>query len=89
MSPIQKYGATPANIQWSVVRGDTGTLKIEVREQERHRRRVTGQGLYAHAHDLRLQLEVRPRLRPVHGARQVPERRELAAQEVQVLGLVH
>ena len=29
ISPIEKYGAKPANVQWSVVRGDTGTLKIE------------------------------------------------------------
>ena len=26
---IKKYGAQPTNIQWTVVRGDTGTLKIE------------------------------------------------------------
>ena len=26
---IEKYGATPANIQWTVVRGDTSTITIE------------------------------------------------------------
>ena len=26
---IEKYGATPANIQWTVIRGDTATLKVE------------------------------------------------------------
>jgi len=26
---IEKYGASPANIQWTVVRGDNATLKIE------------------------------------------------------------
>jgi hypothetical protein len=26
---IEKYGASPANIQWTVVRGDSATLKIE------------------------------------------------------------
>jgi hypothetical protein len=26
---IEKYGASPANIQWTVVRGDDATLKIE------------------------------------------------------------
>ena len=26
---IEKYGATPANIQWTVVRGDSATLKVE------------------------------------------------------------
>lgn len=26
---IKKYGAQPTNIQWTVVRGDTGTLKIQ------------------------------------------------------------
>lgn len=29
-APItEKYGATPANIQWTVVRGDTATLSID------------------------------------------------------------
>lgn len=26
---IKKYGAQPANIQWSVVRGDTAVIKVE------------------------------------------------------------
>jgi len=26
---IEKYGATPANIQWTVVRGDTGVLQFD------------------------------------------------------------
>jgi len=26
---IEKYGASPANIQWTVVRGDDATLKVE------------------------------------------------------------
>lgn len=25
----EKYGATPANIQWTIVRGDTGTLNVD------------------------------------------------------------
>jgi hypothetical protein len=28
-STVEKFGATPANIQWSVVRGDTAKLRIE------------------------------------------------------------
>ena len=31
---IEKYGATPANIQWTVVRGDSATLKIEFLEDD-------------------------------------------------------
>lgn len=31
---IEKYGATPANIQWTVVRGDNATLKIEFFEDD-------------------------------------------------------
>ena len=31
---IEKYGATPANIQWTVVRGDTSPLKIEFLEDD-------------------------------------------------------
>jgi hypothetical protein len=31
---IEKLGATPANIQWTVVRGDTGTLKVEFFEDD-------------------------------------------------------
>ena len=29
VSQIQKYGANPASIQWTVVRGDTATLTVE------------------------------------------------------------
>ena len=31
---IEKYGASPANIQWTVVRGDDATLKIEFFEDD-------------------------------------------------------
>jgi hypothetical protein len=31
---IEKYGASPANIQWTVVRGDNATLKIEFFEDD-------------------------------------------------------
>jgi len=31
---IEKYGASPVNIQWSVVRGDTAILKIEFFEDD-------------------------------------------------------
>ena len=31
---IEKYGATPANVQWTVVRGDSATLKIEFFEDD-------------------------------------------------------
>ena len=31
---IEKLGATPANIQWTVVRGDTATLKVEFLEDD-------------------------------------------------------
>jgi hypothetical protein len=31
---IEKLGATPAHIQWTVVRGDTATLKIEFFEDD-------------------------------------------------------
>lgn len=34
VSAIEKHGATPANIQWTVVRGDTATLKIEFLEND-------------------------------------------------------
>lgn len=30
----EKYGATPANIQWTVIRGDSATLKIEFFEDD-------------------------------------------------------
>ena len=33
-SSIEKYGANPANIQWTVVRGDSATLKIEFLEND-------------------------------------------------------
>ena len=29
---IEKYGATPANIQWTIIRGDTATLKVDFLE---------------------------------------------------------
>ena len=29
VSEISKYGVSPANIQWTVVRGDTAVLKVE------------------------------------------------------------
>jgi len=31
---IEKYGASPANIQWTVVRGDNATLKVEFFEDD-------------------------------------------------------
>jgi hypothetical protein len=31
---IEKYGANPANIQWTVVRGDSATLKVEFLEED-------------------------------------------------------
>ncbi len=31
---IEKHGASPANIQWTVVRGDDATLKIEFLEDD-------------------------------------------------------
>jgi hypothetical protein len=31
---IEKYGASPANIQWTIVRGDSATLKIEFFEDD-------------------------------------------------------
>ena len=31
---IEKYGASPANIQWTVVRGDSATLKVEFFEDD-------------------------------------------------------
>ena len=31
---IEKYGATPANIQWTVVRGDTSNLTVEFFEDD-------------------------------------------------------
>jgi len=31
---LEKLGATPANIQWTVVRGDTATLKVEFFEDD-------------------------------------------------------
>ena len=33
-STVEKFGATPANIQWSVVRGDTATLSISFLESD-------------------------------------------------------
>lgn len=34
VSTIEKHGANPANIQWTVVRGDTATLKVEFLEND-------------------------------------------------------
>jgi hypothetical protein len=34
VSTVEKYGATPANIQWTVVRGDSATLKVEFFEDD-------------------------------------------------------
>ena len=31
---VEKFGATPANIQWTVVRGDTATLLVEFLEDD-------------------------------------------------------
>lgn len=31
---IEKYGANPANIQWTVVRGDSATLRVEFLEDD-------------------------------------------------------
>jgi len=31
---VEKHGATPANIQWTVVRGDDATLKVEFFEDD-------------------------------------------------------
>jgi hypothetical protein len=31
---VEKYGASPANIQWTVVRGDTATLLVEFLEDD-------------------------------------------------------
>ena len=39
---IEKYGASPANIQWTVVRGDSATLKIEFFEDNE----ITGERLF-------------------------------------------
>ena len=34
ISTIEKHGATPANIQWTVVRGDSANLKVEFFEDD-------------------------------------------------------
>jgi len=34
VSTIEKHGASPANVQWTVVRGDSATLKIEFFEDD-------------------------------------------------------
>ena len=39
---IEKLGASPANIQWTVVRGDTATLKIEFLEDDEVTKYDTG-----------------------------------------------
>ena len=31
---IEKFGATPANIQWTVVRGDTSTFRVDFLEND-------------------------------------------------------
>ena len=31
---VEKHGATPANVQWTVVRGDSATLKVEFFEDD-------------------------------------------------------
>lgn len=31
---VEKFGATPANIQWTVVRGDTGTFRVDFLEND-------------------------------------------------------
>ena len=31
---VEKYGASPANIQWTVVRGDTATLLVQFLEDD-------------------------------------------------------
>lgn len=39
---IEKLGASPANIQWTVVRGDTATLKVEFLEDDEFTKYDTG-----------------------------------------------
>lgn len=34
VSTIERHGATPANVQWTVVRGDTANLKVEFLEND-------------------------------------------------------
>jgi hypothetical protein len=34
VSTIEKHGASPANVQWTVVRGDSATLKVEFFEDD-------------------------------------------------------
>jgi hypothetical protein len=34
VSTVEKYGASPINIQWTVVRGDSATLKVEFFEDD-------------------------------------------------------
>jgi len=43
---IEKFGAQPANIQWSVVRGDSATLKIEFFEDDEVTRYDTSDWTY-------------------------------------------
>ena len=45
---IEKYGASPANIQWTVVRGDDATLKVEFFEDDDVTRPLT----YTHSRTL-------------------------------------
>ena len=51
-SEIQKYGAVPANIQWTIVRGDTGTLRFDFYEDdEKTVKDTTGWTYLATAYD--------------------------------------
>jgi hypothetical protein len=49
---IEKLGASPANIQWTVVRGDTATLKVEfLEDDETTKYDTTGWTFLATAYD--------------------------------------
>ncbi len=49
---IEKLGASPANIQWTVVRGDTATLKVEfLEDDEVTKYETTGWTFLATAYD--------------------------------------
>ena len=43
---IQKYGSKPANIQWTVVRGDTATIRVEFWEADETTEYDTSTWLY-------------------------------------------
>jgi hypothetical protein len=50
---IKKYGAQPTNIQWTVVRGDTGILKVEFYDvDETTEWDIDGWEFYATAYDV-------------------------------------